>query len=470
MRVSEWKDSDCGKSATQTEPTLMSHYGKENDIEFLKFTASTYILNVVPGKVCTMLIVYRLNAARRKTDNNYIMIGDGNRDYVKWKSVGFNGKHTKLMITDGKGTMMELDKFPKTSPLAKDVWHCLCVKWSADGDGSIWLNAKKIKSFISGYNTQSLILGGRFLDDDTGFHGDIALFQMYNNVMKDEELFMIQTKWCEFFKIPSDDGDFLYPQNAPQPFLSFADYCRWFPVSTILNFQLNEEDASFFITDTKKDTQLGKSGEIIKWFSRTKNPKSLDAKLPSKKFISIKKGFALAFDKTHYIGDRLGLMVFPGYGYLCITFCTTTIRKQVLVTGYLQDVEVFNEIVVSKSMVTLIGFDGDEKLKEVGVQHDCSKYTTLFIEWIRSEDSLNASGNIWIDNKKRDRFSFTVGYVESGTLDIGMREDNSFPFQGNICAFEMYHKEDDEMQSIPDAVRNLIITNQMSLTSKNYCK
>ena len=104
-----------------------------------------------------------------------------------------------------KGEMMMLDKFPKTSPLAKDVWHCLCVKWTADDDSSVWVNARKIKSFIAGYNAQSLILGGQFLNDDTGFHGDIALFQVYNNDMKDEELFMIQTKWCDFFKIPSDD-------------------------------------------------------------------------------------------------------------------------------------------------------------------------------------------------------------------------------------------------------------------------
>jgi len=173
-RVSAWKDRDTAKSAIQSNLTSMACYGKEGDIEYLKFTASTYAVNVALGQACTMLIVYRLDVDKRKTENNYVMVGDNSRDSAKWKSIGFNGQHTKLMVTDGKGQMMMLDEFPKTSPLTKDVWHCLCVKWTADGDSSVWVNARKIKSFIAGYNAQALILGGLFLDDDTGFHGDIA--------------------------------------------------------------------------------------------------------------------------------------------------------------------------------------------------------------------------------------------------------------------------------------------------------
>ena len=440
----------------------MARYGKEGEIEYLKFTASTYAVNVVPEKACTMLIVYRLDVDKRKTKNNYVMVGDNSRDSAKWKSIGFNGQHTKLMVTDGKGQMMMLDQFPKTSPLTKDVWHCLCVKWTVDGDSSVWVNARKIKSFIAGYHTQTLILGGQFLDDDTGFHGDVALFQVYNNDMKDEELFMLQTKWCEFFKIPSDDGEFLYPRDAVQPFLSFDEYCNWFPNSTLTNFQQNEEDGSFFITDTKKDTKISKTGEVITWLSRSKSQKNLRSILPSKQFVSLPKGFALSFDKTYYEGDELSFMVDEGYGYLCITFCTKEDKRQVLLSNKLQRLPIFNEIVVSKNMVSIIGFDANQKQKEVYVEHDCSQYTTLFVEWHITEDR-NVTGCFWINKKRQKEFIFKDDDDANTSIDIGMRGDHSFPFKGNISALEIYNKEE-ELHSIPAAVRNLIISNQIGLS------
>ena len=136
------------------------------------------------------------------------------------------------------------------------------------------------------------------------------------------------------------------------------------------NFQHNEEDASFFITDTTKDVQMSKTGEIMTWFSRSKNRKNLEGKLPSKEiFVSLPIGFALAFNKTYYVLNDSPFIQYPGYGYLCITFCTTEDKRQVLVTNHLNNptIPMFNEIVVSKNMVTLIGFDDDKKQKEVSV-------------------------------------------------------------------------------------------------------
>ena len=448
-RVSAWKDLDTAKSAIQSTLTSMARYGKEGDIEYLKFTASTYAVNVVPEQACTMLIVYRLDADKRKTENNYVMVGDNSRDTAKWKSIGFNGQHTTLMVTDGKGQMMMLDKFPKTSPLTKDVWHCLCVKWTVDGDSSVWVNARKINSFIGGYHAQTLILGGLFLDDDTGFHGDFTLFQVYNNDMKDE--------------IPSDDGDFLYPKNAVQPFLSFCEFCHWFPNSTLTNFQQNEEDGSFFITDTTKDTKISKTGEVITWFSRSKSQKNLRSILPSKQFVKLPKGFALSFDKTYYEGDGLMFMMDEGYGYLCISFCTKEDKRQVLLSNKMQTFPVFNEIVVSKNIVSIIGFDAEQKQKEVSVQHDCSKYTTLFIEWYITEDR-DVTGCFWINKKRQKEFIFKDDDDSNTSIDIGMRgDDHSFPFKGAVSALEVYHKEE-TVHSIPAAVRNLIISNQIGLS------
>ena len=92
-----------------------------------------------------MMIIYRLDATKRTTDNNYAMIGDNSRGgTLTTKTIGFNGKHTQLMVGDGGDKIMLINKFPKTSPLTQDKWHCLCIKWVADEDSSIWVNARKI--------------------------------------------------------------------------------------------------------------------------------------------------------------------------------------------------------------------------------------------------------------------------------------------------------------------------------------
>ena len=65
-KVIEWNDPDTKKSAIQHDLISMARYEKKGDIEYLKFTASTYTVNVSPEKVCTMLIIYRLDAAKKQ--------------------------------------------------------------------------------------------------------------------------------------------------------------------------------------------------------------------------------------------------------------------------------------------------------------------------------------------------------------------------------------------------------------------
>ena len=105
------------------------------------------------------------------------------------------------------------------------------------------------------------------------------------------------------------------------------------------------------------------------------------------------------------------------------------------------------------------------KQKEMSVQHDCSKYTTLFIEWYIEEDR-NVTGRFWINKKKQKEFIFKDDDVANASIDIGMRgDDHSFPFKGNISALEVYSKEE-TVHSIPAAVRNLIISNQLGLSQE----
>ena len=114
-------------------------------------------------------------------------------------------------------------------------------------------------------------------------------------------------------------------------------------------------------------------------------------------------------------------------------------------------------------MVSIIGFDAKRKQKEVIAEHDCSQYTTLFVEWHITEDR-KVTGCFWINEKRQKEFSFQDDDRANASIDIGMRgDDHSFPFKGNVSALEVYNKEE-ELHSIPAAVRNLIIRNQIGLS------
>ena len=246
---------------------------------------------------------------------------------------------------------------------------------------------------------------------------------------------------------------------------SIDDMCKWLPKTMLKSYQENEEDGSFFITDTKKDTKISKTGEVITWFSRSKSQKNLRSILPSKQFVSLPNGFALSFDKTYYECDKLSFMVDAGYGYLCITFCTKEDERQVLVSNRMRGFPVFNEIVVSKNMVSIINKNAEQCQKDVSVHHDCSQYTTLFIEWhITEYDDL--SGRFWINKKRQKEFILKLDDVSNPSINIGMRGDHSFPFKGNVSALEVYNNKENTVHSIPAAIRNLIISNQIGLSQE----
>ena len=73
-KVLEWKDSDSSISAIQTDHDYMARYLKDDNYEYLRFAAATYAINISPNKTCTMIIVYRINKSKRKTDNDYGMM------------------------------------------------------------------------------------------------------------------------------------------------------------------------------------------------------------------------------------------------------------------------------------------------------------------------------------------------------------------------------------------------------------
>ena len=473
-KIKKWRALEGSIAAVQDDSEYMARYeqDKVSQIQYLKFIHSTYSISIPPTTDCTMFIVYRLKE-KRKTSNDYIMIGDNEKTKtVKWKTIGFNGEHTELMITDCNGNMMKIDNFPRTSPLIGNIWHCLCVKWSANDASSIWVNARKISNFTAGKYSgpnEPIILGGQTVFDERGFHGDMALFEVYNTFLKDDEIFMMQNKYCKMFQIKSDDGNFLYPIDA-SPVLD--NLCSWLPNMMLENLRQKEEAGCFLIRDIQKDIKRGKDKQIVEWVSRADKKCNLKGKVPSRELIELpfQRGYALDFNKTYYTLDT-GLFMSSYYGFVCITFRTQHEEEQILLTNYDEDEsEVFvSDISVTRTRISILGSISTLNKQEVIIQHDCSRWTTLFIEWFFSTEGT-VSGRYMINDDKEMigtfRFSSGESVLEAGFSIGGRGSGISHPFIGGISAIEIHTS--DYTQDMARSIKELVIKDQMLNSHGEY--
>ena len=468
-KIKTWKDIGGVCTATQNNGEYMARYKEEKGVGYLNFSAATYTVHLTPSKECCMFIIYRLKDKRR-TGNDYIMIGDGDSSNPQNRTIGFDGSHTKLLITTGHGRVIQLDRFPKTSPLTKDVWHCLCIKWTAEGS-SVWLNSRKVVNFSASDDDfrPTIILGGQFLFDSKGFHGDMKLFEVYNTSLRDDEIFMIQNKYCNLYKIKSDDGDFLYPIGSS---LSLSDFCSWLPNTMLDNLRRKEEIACYLIRDKQKDIKRGQSGLIETWISRGEKKYNLEGKVPAKDLVTLPngKGYALKFTNTYYqvTGVRSFMNGF-GYGYVCITFQTRGDKEQALLSSFDADNpdEPYSEITVSKTQVQLRWVVSPNVYTET-IQYDCTKWTTFFVVWNanirlhRGTYLINGNGG-----KKSGKFDVITDdiWIDNELINVGCRGHyNINPFIGDIAGIELYTSNDEKL--LPSSLKELIINDQMIFADK----
>ena len=253
------------------------------------------------------------------------------------------------------------------------------------------------------------------------------------------------------------------PKGCPG---SIDDMCKWLPKTMLKSYQENEESGCYFITDLKKDILKNRNGEIIEWVSRSDTKINLKGKVPTKDIVKLPndKGYALSFHKTHYRAGLKTFMTLKGYGFLCITFRTKIDKEQILLSNFDDDNpdNPFNQILASKSSLFIVGFVDEKKIK-IPIMHDCSKWTTFFVDWVVEYTDGHGciTGTYMIDGNKKlvGTFKFTRSFVSGDFIDVGSEPNDVRSFTGDIRALEIYTPFYGKI--IPQSLKELVIQNQL---------
>ena len=164
------------------------------------------------------------------------------------------------------------------------------------------------------------------------------------------------------------------------------------------------------------------------------------------------------FDKSLYTHDRMFIFeCAPGIsGYLCVTFKVIGDGDQALLTNYKSPdpFRQFNEIVVSKSGIQILGYR-EKQPASIPIVHDCTVWSTLFIDYQVGESATMAT---WSVGGKTGDFTFDSPIMCESGVFIGGRDGGDRSFHGAIVSIEcMYHAT---AQKIPDTLKELIINGQ----------
>ena len=251
------------------------------------------------------------------------------------------------------------------------------------------------------------------------------------------------------------------------------DVCRWLP-DIALNELRRKETCCFTLTDPKKDLLVGQGGGYVKWLSKSKSKHDAVALRASKHVLHISdKHNALVFDNSLYWVDDVILSLYNPHSYVCVcvTYQIDGESDQVIISNYddYNPDEPFRAISASSKEIRIWGTK--TRSSYIPIEHVVGKneWTTLLVEW----SNINDNRGMFILNGK-DNGVFTgqdVEPMEEGTFSIGGRYgDSPQSLKGAIGSLEIYigketPKHDD---GVPDALKKLIIQNQMVIAQDNY--
>ena len=246
------------------------------------------------------------------------------------------------------------------------------------------------------------------------------------------------------------------------------EFCAWMPNMVIKHLQEEDEYCCFFLTDPKKDIKRNDKNKIVEWFNRNKKQQNIVAEIPAAEdLIKIfSYGYALDFQKSRYWAPEMDLFVCtPGYGYFCITFRVDSsgTEPQALVTNYKPNdpFHQFHEIIVSTNEIRIYGWK-NKQLAFTTIHHNCTAWTTLFLEYHTTTRKQGLQGSFIINNDQSTQKSFTFDHplmCRSG-IYIGARKNNTQFMDGAIHAIESYFRELGH-EKLPQPLKDLIIKNQM---------
>ena len=241
------------------------------------------------------------------------------------------------------------------------------------------------------------------------------------------------------------------------------DLCAWLPNTILKHLQEEDELSCFLLTDPAIDIKRNGEKKIIEWVNRNKKGHKITAEIPAAvDLIHIfGYGYALDFQRSRYWAPSLDLFVCTkGYGYFCITFRVDGGLGS-LVTNHnpVDPFHQYHEIIVSTTEIRIHGWKNKQKTF-ITIQHNCTAWTTLFLEYHKIDGGLQGSFIINNNQSTEKSFSFDDAvYCKTG-LAIGARRDNTQFMDGAIHAIESDFLADND-EKLPRPLRNLIIKNQM---------
>ena len=253
---------------------------------------------------------------------------------------------------------------------------------------------------------------------------------------------------------------------------ALVEMCKWMPHLILENLQMHEEQCCLFIEDLRRDIERDNDDYIRKWFSRTGKGNALSPGMrASVDLVAVPKAGrkALSFHRkeTEYIIYDLPLLYHDktSYGYICVTFRTSSAEDQALLTNYRDSSSHFVEIYATDQVIGIkLRKQGSSEIFHYPIQHHNEDWTTFYLEYSRGGDTGKTAFKYYINNSEESDGEFSAEYdADTNDFLLGGRFDETHWFKGEIASLETYHKwdsKDDKPHFIPACLRQLIRENQ----------
>ena len=274
------------------------------------------------------------------------------------------------------------------------------------------------------------------------------------------------------------------------------DLCIWLPHSMLKNYRENDEHVCLLLRDLDRDVEItGRHsaddvGTVSAWISRCSGYDgaaervTMISKSPSKHILQLYRSdsavrYALELRKNVYCTTAKNVNIFPRgkrctYVAICVTFKTSDRGggEQVVISNKpSSDASFYREITVDGVGGIYITDVSNGERTFVPINHDCSEWTTLLVEWYHDESKRSESKGRYVVLRGRDGVkvegSFCCTAMPENDLLNGMSiggrcfAESQQTLNGAIASLEVYTRKDGaENVNLPESLKRLLIEDQ----------